>query len=203
MAVKSSGTLGLVADVVAEFGGSSPYALTDYYRGGSLVPDIGANSGVPASGTIALTDFYGAEATTPGPTLTARAGTFNNTDSGASAQAIRFDLFYDSDGDTRRTLETSGSFATASIGAWSDDAAEDGTGLYLRVSYVSGDNTYSSGSGLGVWLLLTSNRNFRFEDTLSPFSTASGTYTVELSDDGGTTVASSATLVVNLEHLGN
>lgn len=200
MAVKSSGTLGFVTDVVAEFGGSSPYALTDYYRGGSLVPDIGANSGVPASGTIALTDFYGAEAT---PTLTARAGTFNNTDSGASSQSIRFDLFYDSDGDARRTVETGGSFSTASIGAWSDDAAEDGTGIYLRVSYVSGDNTYFSGSGLGVWLLLTSNRNFRFQDTLSPFSTVSGTYTVELSDDGGSTVASSATLVVNLEHLGN
>jgi hypothetical protein len=40
--------------------------MSDYYRGGAYVPDIAANSGVPTSGTIALSDFYGAQA---GPTI--------------------------------------------------------------------------------------------------------------------------------------
>lgn len=203
MAVKSSGTLGLVSDIVAEFGGSAPYDLTDYYRGGSLVPNISANSDVPTSGTIALTDFYGAEASAPGPTLTARGGTYNNSDFGGSSQNIRFDLFYDSDGDARRTLEIGGGFSTAFIGSWSNDPLEDGTGISIRVSYVSGTNIYSSGDGLGSWVSLTSNRNWRFEDTLNPFQTVSGTFSVQLSSNGGSTVASSATLVVNLEHLGN
>ena len=203
MAVKSSGTLGLVSDIVAEFGGSSPYALTDYYRGGARVPNISTNSGVPTSGTIALTDFYGASASAPGPTLTARGGTFNNSDFGGSSQNIRFDLFYDSNGDARRTQESGGSFVTFGMGSWSSDASEDGTGISIRVSYVSGTNIYSSGDGLGSWVSLTSNRDWRFEDTLNPFQTRSGTFSVQLSSNGGSTVASSATLVVNLEHLGN
>lgn len=38
---------------------NNPARLTDYRRGGSLVPNITQNSNVPSSGTIALTDFYG------------------------------------------------------------------------------------------------------------------------------------------------
>jgi hypothetical protein len=59
MALQASGTIS-INDLVAEFGGSAPQSLTDYYRGGGLVPDITANNSVPTSGAISLEDFYGA-----------------------------------------------------------------------------------------------------------------------------------------------
>lgn len=34
--------------------------MSEYYRGGSYVPDTTVNAGVPTSGTISLSDFYGA-----------------------------------------------------------------------------------------------------------------------------------------------
>tara|TARA_R110002072_G_scaffold260466_1_gene418956 strand:- start:25 stop:552 length:528 start_codon:yes stop_codon:yes gene_type:complete len=59
MAVTSSAPIS-ITDLVTEFGGSTPHALTEYYRGGSLVPNVTANNSVPTSGAISLTDFFGA-----------------------------------------------------------------------------------------------------------------------------------------------
>lgn len=58
MVVTTSGPLSLTA-VAQEFSDTVPYYLTDYYRGGSFVPSIAANSGVSASGPIAMTGLYG------------------------------------------------------------------------------------------------------------------------------------------------
>ena len=57
MAIQSSGAISN-QDLADEFGGSTPHALSEYYRNGGLVP--GNNTNVPESGTIALDDFYGA-----------------------------------------------------------------------------------------------------------------------------------------------
>jgi hypothetical protein len=62
MAVTSSAPID-IGDLVTEFGGSTPHSLTEYYRGGSLVPNTTANNSVPTSGAISLTDFFGATAT--------------------------------------------------------------------------------------------------------------------------------------------
>ena len=59
MALQSSGAIKL-SDVATEFSATTPYALKDFYRGGTLVPDTAANAGVPTSGSIQLKDFYGA-----------------------------------------------------------------------------------------------------------------------------------------------
>ena len=59
MALPSSGQLS-INDIVGEFGGSAPHSLSEYYRGGSLVPNSSTNSSVPTSGQIKITDFYGA-----------------------------------------------------------------------------------------------------------------------------------------------
>ncbi len=59
MAVTSSAPID-IGDLVTEFGGDAPHSLTEYYRGGSLVPNTTANNGVPTSGAISLTDFFGA-----------------------------------------------------------------------------------------------------------------------------------------------
>lgn len=57
MALQSSGPISN-NDIAGEFGGSTPHSLSEYYRNGSLVP--GNNTNVPTSGTIRLSDFYGA-----------------------------------------------------------------------------------------------------------------------------------------------
>lgn len=61
MALPSSGALAL-SDIQTEFGGSNPIGLSEYY---------GVATGVPASGTIAISDFYGTSAST-GTTITCR-----------------------------------------------------------------------------------------------------------------------------------
>ena len=54
----TSGTISL-GGLRTFFGDSGSIALGDLYKGGSLVPNISQNSGVPSSGTIDLADFYG------------------------------------------------------------------------------------------------------------------------------------------------
>lgn len=69
MVVTSSGPLSLAA-IAQEFNDSVPYYLTDYYRGGSFVPSIGANSGASASGPIGMTGLYGSRKGVAGSTST-------------------------------------------------------------------------------------------------------------------------------------
>ena len=62
MALASSGTLS-INDIAGEFGGSSnPESLSEFYRGGSRVPNSPANSSIPTSGTIAISNFYNGSA---------------------------------------------------------------------------------------------------------------------------------------------
>jgi len=61
MTLPSSGTIS-INSLVGEFGGSTPHALSEYYRNGGLVTS--GNTNVPTSGTLSLSDFYGATATT-------------------------------------------------------------------------------------------------------------------------------------------
>tara|TARA_Y100000114_G_scaffold4175_1_gene3495 strand:+ start:792 stop:1997 length:1206 start_codon:yes stop_codon:yes gene_type:complete len=57
MACPASGPI-KISDLVAEFGGTAPHAMTEYYRNGGEVP--GNNTNVPESGQISLTQFYSA-----------------------------------------------------------------------------------------------------------------------------------------------
>lgn len=52
MTLPLSGVLSM-SDIVAEFGGTAPHGLSEYY---------GAAAGIPASGQLAVSDFYGASA---------------------------------------------------------------------------------------------------------------------------------------------
>jgi len=62
MAIQSSGQIE-ISELAAEFGGSEPHALSEYYGGGGLVPS-GANPNVPTSGELQMTDFYDSVAAT-------------------------------------------------------------------------------------------------------------------------------------------
>ena len=58
MALQTSGAISL-NDIAGEFGGSVPHSITEYYRGGGLVPNSSANNSIPTSGTISFSQFYG------------------------------------------------------------------------------------------------------------------------------------------------
>lgn len=61
MTLQSSGPL-KASEIQTEFGGSSPFRLSDYYAGGANVPagTVGDGGPIPSSGTISFSDFYGA-----------------------------------------------------------------------------------------------------------------------------------------------
>ena len=52
MTLQSSGAISL-ANIAAEFGGSAPHSLSEYYLG---------HSGIPSSGSISMSQFYGTSA---------------------------------------------------------------------------------------------------------------------------------------------
>lgn len=55
MPLQSTGPISL-SDIQTEFGGVNPIGLNEYYQNGGIV---GAVSGIPASGQISFSDFYG------------------------------------------------------------------------------------------------------------------------------------------------
>lgn len=58
MAIPSTGPLAFTT-IQAEFGGTNPIGLNEYYRGGPFVPNSSATLTIPTSGTIAANNFYG------------------------------------------------------------------------------------------------------------------------------------------------
>lgn len=73
MALPASGPITL-AQIAAEFGGTQPYALSKFYRGGGLV--TANNLNIPASGPISLSQFYGAVKVVPGSASFTTPGTY-------------------------------------------------------------------------------------------------------------------------------
>lgn len=69
MAIPSTGPISLRM-IQTEFGGSDPFSLFEYYRGGGLVAVNSATLGIPASGAISIDDFRGKAASTGGSTFT-------------------------------------------------------------------------------------------------------------------------------------
>jgi len=57
MALQSSGTISH-DNIQTEFGGANPISLSEYYRGGTYVPNISQNNSIPTSGTISEANFY-------------------------------------------------------------------------------------------------------------------------------------------------
>ena len=57
---KPSGDIRLKTDMAPFFGDDGNASLTEFYRGGTLVPNNVFNNGIPTSGEISMTDFRGA-----------------------------------------------------------------------------------------------------------------------------------------------
>jgi hypothetical protein len=114
------------------------------------------------------------------------------SDSVAEGNAPAVALVYGTDG------------SASAGGPWSDSNLEDGTGHHISIaSHDSGDLKYTGTPTIGTWAALSSTVTFNFvdSDTTGPYSRLS-TYTIELSDDGGSTVLDSMTLSVTLTNDG-
>ena len=61
MAIPAPGTPLKLSSIADEFGGTPPDNLSEYYRGGGLVPNTPTNANVPTSGAIRIGNFYGAQ----------------------------------------------------------------------------------------------------------------------------------------------
>jgi hypothetical protein len=59
MALQGSGVIRF-SDLAAEFSDSKPYSMSEFFRGGSRVPNASQNNNIPTSGVIRLSNFYGA-----------------------------------------------------------------------------------------------------------------------------------------------
>lgn len=83
MTLPNSGTLSL-SNIAAEFGGSNPISLGNYYAGGEFVPagTSGVNGEVPTSGALSMSAFYG---TTKAPPVFVSAPDASGSASGFSA----------------------------------------------------------------------------------------------------------------------
>ena len=46
-------------DLQSQFGGSTPISIDEYYRNGAYVTSLPANSGIPISGQLSMSSFYG------------------------------------------------------------------------------------------------------------------------------------------------
>lgn len=65
MTIKTTGSL-TFSEIVAEFGGTVPHGLSEYYKGGALVPSGATDPNtIPTSGAITFNDFYGAADAAP------------------------------------------------------------------------------------------------------------------------------------------
>ena len=64
MTLPNSGAIS-INSLVGEYGGSAPHSMSEYYKGGGLVANHSNNPNVPTSGTISLSNFYGASNTPP------------------------------------------------------------------------------------------------------------------------------------------
>lgn len=63
MSVPLTGPI-LFSQIQAEFGGASPISLSQYYRGGSRVPNAPLNARIPTSGTVSFSDYRGTRRST-------------------------------------------------------------------------------------------------------------------------------------------
>lgn len=130
MALPASGAITML-QIQTEFGGASPIGINEYY---------GAAAGIPASGTIAMSDFHGTSAATV-------------SISNALVQASGVNEVVTA----KYELKTNGSIYPASIGNWITPTSAAPSDYQCRATLTLG--TLTSGT-TGSWLALTTARSW-------------------------------------------
>ena len=150
MAMQTSGPIS-IQDLKIFFGAGGTRGMSDFYRGGTFVPDISANSGIPTSGEIALGDFYGSQAqrtVTVSPTSQSANGTGSSytwnpvtvTYAGGIPSSVVWSFSFTSGGTFSYTTSNGGLTATPSVSGVVDSCS--GT-LVCTVTFVDETKTAS------------------------------------------------------------
>lgn len=160
-------------DIHTEFGGGTPVVLSNYYRGGGLVPNTAANSNIPTSGQISLSNFYSSTSSTFNPHFnlasyrTPSSGSYNTATIDVGFQVI---AYADTTFSVRPWVNTPTSFSIlAPIGTWATGSGSISGNLQIQFSRTSGAVLESSSSGAGPLLGDGTWNN------ISPFNGAGGT----------------------------
>jgi len=181
MAVKSAGSsLSFATDIVGEFGGTAPHSLSEYIRGGSLVPDVTANNAIPTTtSNISFSDFYSTV-------------NISEIETALDGGNITMDDY---------EIGSSGPISTARLYF---DATSDGTNTYLKVrglgdeggTYqltVGGTNAVPSYSGTGDTIYQLSNASNFYVKYASSITLNNGTGNTSIDTSGGLTTSYSTT----------
>ena len=190
MAIPASGALTL-AMIQTEFGGTNPISLSEYYAGGANVPSgtTGTYGAVPTSGAISIRDFYG----TSNVVYSLPGGgyyvdfAFDPNDAGITFTMLSNGTYLI---DADNGGFESGNWITPTTGS---------TTHYVRATLTGG--TFSSGSAVGSWLQLNTNRAWRTVFT-GAFGTKITSATFEVATDAAGTdvrVTASVTLEASVE----
>lgn len=195
MPIQSSGAVKF-SEIQSEFGGENPISASEYYRNGAYVTSN--NTGVPTSGAISISQFYGTSKSAAGaivnPLTPSSGGSSNGTTSSYT------DLIVNRNGTVVVQGTIDGILTTLNSGSWySPSSTTIGDSYWVRFT-----RTASSGAGSATattgWLQLNAARSVTVSVTQSITGEArshTATYTVEVaSDSGGATIVSSRTGLV-------
>ena len=173
MTIVSSGPIS-INSLVGEYGGSAPHSLSEYYRGGGLVANHSNNANVPTSGTISLSNFYGANNTAPVTIDNQVSGTFGTAQPGFSKY-----------NDVYRGIITNNQPIAASGGSWSDNTFTNPSGTQTFTLLTMG--TFTSTINNSSYIIMPGN--IGHGQTFSQLTGRSGIFKI-----GGTTYINLGTL---------
>lgn len=196
MALPSSGTITWEM-IRAEFGGGYPIYMSQYYRGGGLVPNTAANAAIPTSGPIYASHFYGASATTltiSVPTFTI--STYNSyvpppTQTISTSSSVNF--------------QTNGSIthSNGSTSWGSPNATGLGNGYEIFATNAGSSGTITSSAGtFGSWLPLSTIRSWSISTSSSTSVNGTRNIQFQIRPVGGSVIATGTiTLNTTLERV--
>ena len=186
MPLPSSGPLSL-NDIQTEFGGTNPISLSEYYAGGANVPagTTGTFGAVPSSGAISIRNFYGTSK------IVYRLDSGTYSDFALVPLDAQTTLFVGSGGLLNINTFNSGVLANYD---WLTPTATAST-HFVRLTPSSG--TFS-GDTTGVWLALTSNRQWFVNRSGFGLNSATGTLAIS-TNSGGTNIVASATITLRAQ----
>ena len=165
MTLQSSGVI-TFADIQAEFGGSNPIGLGEYYAGGAYVPPYTYGFGafpIASSGPINVADFYG---TTKNPSITLPGLTMliQATTASPSVAYAEFNINPNGKAYSVTSQFNSNNTTSTEITQWCSPY-QAAPGFEVKVS---GATNTLYGSATDTWLPLTSIRSwYIFDNSLS------------------------------------
>lgn len=183
MPIPGSGTISATT-IQTEFGGANPISISEYYRGGGLVPNTGTNAGIPTSGQISYSQFYGSSAVTVSVNVTARTVSVSGT--GTQTASISF-ANNGSNGYTNEWLNPNPQATTLT-----DD-------YEILATVVSG--TLSSGTA-GSWLNLGTTRSWTRNRSLVGTTSCTVNFKIRLVGSGTNLCDVNITLSATVEDSG-